>query len=944
MQYQEGQQLQGSDGKTYVVSGGVPRLAGAPQARGPVYGAPPKVEPYAAEDQGFQRKTNERAEADAIYRRERDRIQDTKDAAKPDSQSNQAFDNISSLRKEYNSLPEAKDYSAAMNAVGGMWKAPDNAQGDLAVIYGYAKAMDPGSVVREGEMDMANSTSSTVQDIARKYGKIAEGNRLPPEVRKQLIISAAGKARALNQAYSQQRQRYQQLAEQNGIDPTQILGNHLGDAFQGDEASFRQTSGIDAPMSLGDFQAQMKSLVADNTKPPEQRLQEALALAQVAQRGVDPAQIEAAIKAGGGNVVEDPNFVPPQLDAERLAAAEGPAGPSDLFKSGAVLGLDDEASGVGNMLANAITSPFTATAFDPGRAYTAGRDAQRMRIQQARQQAGMGGTALEIGGSLMSGNVSNALAVAPNLLGRMGQGARAGMVGGGLAGFGYGEGAQNSLGSAAAGAGLGAGFGAALPIAGQVVGNRIDGIRRLTGRDPALPRRIVNDAINADGTGAAGAGQMMDEAAQRGSPMMIADTGDNARGLLASVGRQPGASQRIVRGAVGDRQMAQGERMSEAVVRDLGPTANIAEMGEELITQARTQSRPFYEAFEAAPGASVVKLDDIVVRPAFKAALKKAVDLSQEMGDDPTALGFRFDAAGDMMLDRDALSWRAMDYVKQALDDVIEGAKDQRGNLTNVGRAAFGTKQTLVARMDKANPDYAKARAAYAGPAATRDAVEKGAKALNKTPDGILADMRRMGDAEQEGYRLGVRKAITDLIASKRDGGDKVAALIGTPKSRAALTRVFGGRSEFDRFVATLRDEQAMGQTHRAVFGGSPTAERSAVDATTNDTGLAETAVDAALRGGKDGMWSAGVAAIQRLREVGRYGAGEAGERTRESVAALLSETDPAVLRELIAAAREATRQQAALTGRQSRRAARIGRDVGVQTGGAIGSFAGPRQ
>lgn len=649
----------------------------------------------------------------------------------------------------------------------------------------------------------------------------------------------------------------------------------------------------------------------------------------------------AAIIANAGN----PR---PDVRSDKARAAEikaqrdelyGPAGGPDLAHSGAMFGLGDEAAGIGQALSNAVTSPFTDRNFDPVGEYQAGRDAERMRLDEARQRLGGGGTALEIAGGMGGAGVAKGLQVAPTLLGRMGQGAKAGAATGGVGGFGYGEGVD-SLSSAAVGAAGGAVIGGAVPPVIEVIGNRAAGLKRMVGRDPELPRRMVADAIQSDGMTPKAAGAMMDDAATRGSPMMLADTGENTRGLLASVSRHPGPARRLGKEATIERQKASAERISEAVVRDLGPTANINELGEALIERARTASAPFYQKFESAPGASVVKLDDLATRPAFQKALKKAVDLSREEGVDPTALGFRFNDAGEMILDREAISWRSMDYIKRALDDVIEANKDQRGQLTQLGRAAYGTKKGLVARMDKANPAYAQARAAYAGPAAMRDAVEQGHKALSKSPDDIMAEMKLLGEGEKEAYRLGVRKAVVDLVNSMKDGGDKVNRLLGTPKSRAALSRIFGGGKEFQRFIQTLRDEEAMGLTYKAVNTGSPTAERMAADATTNDTGLAESALDAVVQGARGGsMWSSLVAGLQHLRDVDKFGAGKAGEATRESIAALLSETDPAVLKELVRAANRAAAKQRMAAGKRSRSAVSKGRTGGLVTGYSAGQI-----
>jgi hypothetical protein len=182
------------------------------------------------------------------------------------------------------------------------------------------------------------------------------------------------------------------------------------------------------------------------------------------------------------------------------------------------------------------------------------------------------------------------------------------------------------------------------------------------------------------------------------------------------------------------------------------------------------------------------------------------------------------------------------------------------------------------------------------------------------------------------------------MLGSRKDGGDKVSILLGTPNSRPDQTREIGRNKEFDRIVSTLRDEEAMGRTFKSVFGNSDTAKRVAQDAHTNDQGLVESALDAGLRGGKDGMWSAVVAGLQKLRDVDRFGAGKAGERTRESIAALLSETDPKVLRELVAAAQKASRKQQVRAGQRSRNAVRVGRNVGDLTGMSLGRVTGPRE
>jgi hypothetical protein len=156
---------------------------------------------------------------------------------------NQKFNQNQGLRQEYNNLPEVKNYSVALQSLGTALKAPDSPQGDLAVIYAYAKAADPGSVVREGEMDMANATASLPQQYQAAAQRLTQGKRLPPEVRTGLIETMRQSVGGMRQVYDQQRGRYSSLAQQSGFNPDEIVGKPLYDAYQESEANYIRDHG-----------------------------------------------------------------------------------------------------------------------------------------------------------------------------------------------------------------------------------------------------------------------------------------------------------------------------------------------------------------------------------------------------------------------------------------------------------------------------------------------------------------------------------------------------------------------------------------------------------------------------------------------------------------------------------------------------------------------------
>lgn len=157
--------------------------------------------------------------------------------------SNTAFQHKDTLRTEFQALPLVKNYNTVSQKIGGALTAPDNAQGDLAVLYAFATVMDPNSVVRESEQEMAKSTGSTIAQLQQKYNMVTEGARLPPGVRNGLLETMRENYKFLNSVYDQTRGQYSDLAKRNGFDPTEIIGPSAVHMVQGPEADYVRAHG-----------------------------------------------------------------------------------------------------------------------------------------------------------------------------------------------------------------------------------------------------------------------------------------------------------------------------------------------------------------------------------------------------------------------------------------------------------------------------------------------------------------------------------------------------------------------------------------------------------------------------------------------------------------------------------------------------------------------------
>ena len=437
-------------------------------------------------------------------------------------------------------------------------------------------------------------------------------------------------------------------------------------------------------------------------------------------------------------------------------------------------------------------------------------------------------------------------------------------------------------------------------LAGKAYGAASRKVASMAGREVEQPatraEQIMLKKIAEQGGTPAEIAKTMAEAQKRGVPLAPMDTGDELRGAASSLSRKPGVNRTTVRGAVVPRQEAQMDRIIGAVERDLGPGTNVRALSEKLTKDAKEAAGPIYDQAYKNGGAPIFhnEVKDLLKRPSMKGALSRARTIAEEEGRDPNTLGLVI-GKDDLLVRVDKPTWQTFDYIKRGLDDVIEGYRDKttgRLVLDTQGRAINNTLREFLGRIDKVNPDYAAARAAYGGGASQAAALRKGASFGAKDAETIWAETRDLTKPQLAQYQLGVRSSIIKQLEARGDMADKVKAMIGTPKKRKALAQLFGGEEKFGRFMATLEDEAQAAATHARVNTGSPTAANLADD--TDVDGLSGVALRAAGRGiGGQGVIRNG---INTLSDLYAYGAGKAGEKTRAELAEAITNPDPAAL------------------------------------------------
>ncbi len=394
---------------------------------------------------------------------------------------------------------------------------------------------------------------------------------------------------------------------------------------------------------------------------------------------------------------------------------------------------------------------------------------------------------------------------------------------GALGGFGSGEGEADRLKNAAIGGAVGGGIAAAAPVVANVVGKTFGkglDIAGLRNADKAATSKILQ-AFERDGITPEQALAKLDEWRAAGAkPEMLIDLGgENVRGLARAAAGTPSAAKSRTVQALRERQQGQADRIFGDVSRDLSPNTNFYGSVDDLIAKRKAQAGPLYdEAYSAVPAVWNDELAALANRPGFKSAYAKARTIAADEGHELPQV-FKMDGAGNILGTQSVPDMRVIDYIKRGLDDVVQGHKNPlTGRIeTDSGRASDSLRQQFLNAVDAINPAYAKARAAFAGPTRSMEAMELGRGIFGKDSELTAKAINALPDGDKEFFRAGVARAIKDAVDNAPDGADAVKRIFGSPAKREKLAAAFGSEEALNRFRASLERESKMFENATAV-------------------------------------------------------------------------------------------------------------------------------
>lgn len=262
------------------------------------------------------------------------------------------------------------------------------------------------------------------------------------------------------------------------------------------------------------------------------------------------------------------------------------------------------------------------------------------------------------------------------------------------------------------------------------------------------------------------------------------------------------------------RAGARADRLRENVATGLSGK-NLYESTDELLAARKAAADPLYEAAFAE------------AKPVDTAKLLAGLDeqLQDAAGGIETALQ---KARGFLVRDGSLkTSLRSLHHAKLALDDAIDAA----GKDSSLGRLAkrelIDVRNKLLSAIDDANPTYAKARAAYAGPSQSMEALDIGRSLLAEDAELGAREIAKLSAGDKEFVKVGLARALNDAIGRGEGKPGLAKSLLAGDKGRRARA-AFDSDEQFQAFVASIEREAKGAAQEQFITGGSQTAARQA--------------------------------------------------------------------------------------------------------------------
>jgi hypothetical protein len=428
------------------------------------------------------------------------------------------------------------------------------------------------------------------------------------------------------------------------------------------------------------------------------------------------------------------------------------------------------------------------------------------------------------------------------LRGTTARAAGAGATTGGIAGSGTateGERLTGAVGGSATGAVLGPAFAKATDLSLAGGKNLYDRVMRKpqTVEDRAMSR--VLQAMGRDEMDPNAVYAKMAQDRAMGTDAMLMDVSPSFQTLGEAVVTMPGAGRKKLGEPLAERLEEGREKVGERVLQTVGKGVDFTQQEASLVGKLRANANTVYDKAYSVGAVNDPRIMRVLEDDTFKKAFNEAREIANKQaraaelrGEDPS----KYKLTNVYEVDKDGNTVkvnipdvRTLDYIKRGIDALVDKGYKGAGMSSAEATALKDLKKEFVKVIDENVPEYAAARAQYAGDIEVLDALRLGrenyltAKMLPEQAKNLVVGM---SVAERDALRAGVAQAALDKIMNAPQQVNAAQRVIGAPATKKRLEVLFEDPSEFKLFEAALEREAELFRNAQEVIRNSRTANK----------------------------------------------------------------------------------------------------------------------
>jgi hypothetical protein len=429
------------------------------------------------------------------------------------------------------------------------------------------------------------------------------------------------------------------------------------------------------------------------------------------------------------------------------------------------------------------------------------------------------------------------------MTGSMGKAAGTAAATGAVAGAGSaveGERGSGALEGGATGAILGPTVAKGIQLGGQGVKAVKNAIRPSPG---AVEQRATNKVLEAMGR------DEMDPTALRakmladkklGVQSTILDATPSLSTLGEAVVTRPGSGRKILGQGLNDRLEGGREAAASRALKDIGKGVDYTAQEDKLMGTLRSNANNLYDTAYAHGSVDDTRILKVLEDDTFKKAFKEAQAISSKearaaelRGED--ASRFKLNDIYDQDKDGNLISVgkipdvRTLDYIKRGIDALIDKGYKGEGMGKAEANALKDLRKAYIGVIDENVPEYAAARAKYAGDMEVLDALRMG-RTDYLSPKMLPAEAKKlvdsMSEAERDALRAGVAQSLLTKVMDSPQQINAAQRIIGAPATRKRLEALFQDPNEYKVFEAALQRESELFRNAQDIVRGSRTANK----------------------------------------------------------------------------------------------------------------------